>query len=89
VSNTSIGQDVRRGGRKLTQEEFEARLRVAPEKIKWVGGIFVSDRQRLIVLGMLQETLGVDAAVRFGDLEVWEAAVAARRASERSGQGAR
>ena len=85
MANTPIGQDVRRQGRRLTHEEFEARLNVAPEKIEWVGGIFTSDRERIAVLGMLLEVLGTDAAVRFGPLDAWEAAVAARRAAEQRG----
>jgi hypothetical protein len=34
-----------------------------------VDGIFASDRERLIVLGMLLENLGIDKVVRFGRLE--------------------
>ena len=36
----------------------------------------VSDRQRLIVLAMLLENLGIDKVVRFGRLEDWKAAIA-------------
>jgi hypothetical protein len=41
-----------------------------------VDGIFASDRQRLIVLGMLLENLGIDRAIRYGKLEDWKAAIA-------------
>jgi hypothetical protein len=41
-----------------------------------VDGIFASDRQRLIVLGMLLENLGIDRVIRFGNLEDWKAAIA-------------
>jgi hypothetical protein len=40
-----------------------------------VDGIFASDRQRLNVLGMLLENLGIDKVVRFGKLEDWKAAI--------------
>jgi hypothetical protein len=68
--------DIRREGRRWSHEEFERRLYQAPEKIEFVGGIFASDRERLNVLGMLLENLGIDQAVRFGRLEDWKAAIA-------------
>jgi hypothetical protein len=40
-----------------------------------VDGIFASDRERLIVLGMLLENLGIDKVVRFGTIEDWKAAI--------------
>jgi hypothetical protein len=68
--------DIRRKGRRWSHEEFEQRLYQAPEKIEFVDGIFASDRERLNVLGMLLENLGIDRAVRFGRLEDWKAAIA-------------
>jgi hypothetical protein len=68
--------DIRREGRRWTNEEFDQRTYVAPEKIEYVDGIFASERQRLIVLGMLLENLGIDRVVRFGRLEDWKAAIA-------------
>ena len=47
----------------------------APDKIEYVDGIFGSDRQRLIVLAMLLENLGIDRAIRIGKLEDWKAAI--------------
>jgi len=63
-------------GRLWSHEEFDQRIYQAPEKIEFVDGIFASDRQRLIVLGMLLENLGIDRAIRFGKLEDWKAAIA-------------
>ena len=40
-----------------------------------MDGIFSSNRERLIVLGMLLENLGIDRAIRFGQLEDWKAAI--------------
>ena len=68
--------DIRREGRRWSHEEFDQRIDQAPEKIEFVGGIFASDRQRLTVLGMLLENLGIDKVVRFGKLEHWKAAIA-------------
>jgi hypothetical protein len=68
--------DIRHEGRRWSHEEFEQRLYQAPEKIEYVNGILASDRQRLTVLGMLLENLGIDKVVRFGWLEDWKAAIA-------------
>lgn len=68
--------DIRREGRRWSHEEFDERVYQAPEKIEFVGGIFASERDRLIVLGMLLENLGIDEVVRFGRLEDWKAAIA-------------
>ena len=46
-----------------------------PEKIEFVNGILASEEERLIVLGMLLENLGIDRAIRFGKLEDWKAAI--------------
>jgi hypothetical protein len=68
--------NIGRAGRRWTKEELERRLYDAPEKIEFVGGIFASDAQRFIVLGMLLENLGIDTVVKFGNLEDWKAAIA-------------
>jgi hypothetical protein len=67
--------DIRREGRPWSHEEFDQRIYQAPEKIEYVDGIFASDRERLNVLGMLLENLGIDRVVRFGRLEDWKAAI--------------
>lgn len=78
-----IQWDIRRQRREWTDADFDARLAWAPEKIEFVGGIFDGDDERMIVLGMLLENLGLDAAVTgLGRLEDWEAAIAARRQAE-------
>ncbi|MGH7168687.1 MAG: PepSY domain-containing protein [Gemmataceae bacterium] len=40
-----------------------------------MGGIFAGEQQRLLVLGMLLELLGIDKVVRFGKLADWKAAI--------------
>jgi hypothetical protein len=71
-----IRWDIRREGRRWSHEEFDQRTSQAPEKVEYVDGIFGSDRERLNVLGMLLENLGIDKAVRFGRLEDWKSAIA-------------
>ncbi len=68
--------DIRREGRRWTNEEFDQRTAVASGKIEYVEGIFASERQRLLVLGMLLENLGIDRVVRVGRLEGRKAAIA-------------
>lgn len=80
-----IDWDIRRKGRRWSNEEFDQRIYQVPEKIEYVGGIFASDRQRLIVLGMLLENVGIDSAIQFGKLEDWKAAIADLEKKQRSG----
>lgn len=68
--------DIRRVGRRWTREESQQRMHQAPEKIEFVAGIFSSEKERLTVLGMLLENLGIDRAVRFGKLTDCKAAIA-------------
>ncbi len=70
--------DIRRQGRAWTGSEAPGRWALTPERIEMVGGkLFLSDDQRLAMLGLLLENVGADAAVRLGDPEVWRKAVAA------------
>jgi hypothetical protein len=80
-----IRWDIRREGRQWSEEEFDQRTDQAPEKIEYVDGIFASDRQRLVALGMLLENLGIDRAVQFGRLEDWKAAIADLEKQQGSG----
>ena len=73
-----IAWQIRREGRAWTAEEFPARanrllgvdLEISEGKLFW------SDKARLLILGMLLENLGMDAAVQLGDLSRWKEAVA-------------
>ena len=80
-----IEWDIRREGRRWSHEEFDQRIYQAPEKIEFVDGIFASDRERLNVLGMLLENLGIDKVIRFGKLEDWKAAIADLEKKQGSG----
>lgn len=67
--------DIRREGHRWTREEFERRIYQAPEKIEFVGGIFDGERQRITVLAMLLENLGIDKAVQLGNPADWKTAI--------------
>lgn len=79
--------DVGRQGRQWTGDEFERRIYQAPEKIEYVGGIFINEGQRLTVLAMLLENLGIDKAVQLGRLKDWQDAVRERELQEHSDNG--
>ena len=73
---------IEREGREWKGDEFDKRIYQAPEKIEYVGGIFINARQRLTVLAMLLENLGIDKAVQLGNLEDWKAAIAELESKE-------
>jgi hypothetical protein len=68
--------DIRREGWEWRGEVFEDRIYKAPEKIEFRGGIFMDEADRLTVLAMLLENLGIDKVIRLGKPEDWKAAVA-------------
>jgi len=71
----TIHWDIRRKGRAWRSEAL-SRYELTPEKIEMVDGkLFDTDKQRLTMLALLLENLGVDAAVRLGDPSVWRDAV--------------
>jgi len=73
-----INWDIRRKGRSWTADEFESRIELTPEKLEvWHGRLLFDKRERIQLLGLLLENVGVDAAVRLGDPQVWRDAVAA------------
>jgi hypothetical protein len=74
--------DIRREGHVWSHEEFERRIYQAPEKIEYTGGIFTYADERLTVLAMLLENLGIDKAVQLGNLQNWKAAIAELESKE-------
>jgi len=81
--------DIRREPRAWQSEALQ-RYALAHEKIEMVAGkLFWSDDERLTLLGLLLENVGVDAAVRLGDPRVWRDAVAKMLAPPGPGWGSR
>ena len=73
----TIAWNIRREGRRWTGDEGFERFAHTPEKIEMIDGrLFWDDDQRLIMLGLLLENVGADAAVRLGNPAVWREAVA-------------
>ena len=55
-------------------DEAEARWNLRPEKLKlWEGRLLFEEEERILLLGLLLENVGADAAVRLGDPNVWRA----------------
>jgi hypothetical protein len=74
-----VDWDIRREGRAWGGDEAMQRLDLTPEKFAMIEGrLFWDEEERLLLLGLLLENVGVDAAVRLGDPNVWRAAVATR-----------
>ena len=72
-----IRWDIRRAGRAWGGDEALQRYNLTPEKFEmYEGKLFWSDEQRVTLLALLLENVGVDRAVRLGDPNVWRAAVA-------------
>jgi hypothetical protein len=72
----SISWDIRREPRAWGSEALQ-RYELTPEKIELIDGkLLWDDEERLMLLGLLLENLGLDAAVRLGEPAVWRAAVA-------------
>jgi hypothetical protein len=79
VSSTPPGGwNIQREGRSWNREEWQSRRELCPEKIEMIQlKLFWSDEERIAMLGLLLENLGVDSAVRLGDPKVWRDAIAA------------
>ena len=69
--------NIQRQGRKWTREEVEQKYhKLCPEKIELIEGkMFWSDEQRLNMLALLLENVGMDAAVSLGDPKLWKQAI--------------
>lgn len=77
VDPYDIDWDIRRDGRAWEGKEARLRWALTPEKIELIDAkVFYDDQQRLKMLGLLLENVGVDKVVRLGGPRVWREAVA-------------
>ena len=69
--------NIQRQGRKWSRTEVEQKYhKLCPEKIELIEGkMFWTDEQRLNMLALLLENVGMDAAVGLGDPELWKQAI--------------
>ena len=72
-----IKWDIQRAGHAWRGVEARERYNLTPEKFEMdAGKLFWTDDERVTLLALLLENVGVDRAVRLGDPKVWKAAVA-------------
>jgi hypothetical protein len=68
--------DIRRAGRAWRGDEAHERFRLTPEKFEmYKGQLFWSAEERVALLALLLENVGVDRAVKLGDPAIWRAAI--------------
>lgn len=74
---TDVDWNIGRGGRSWSAEEFLSRIELAPEKIEAIDGkLYWDDNERMVMLGLLLEGLGIDKAIRLGAPQLWREAIA-------------
>ncbi len=74
---SGVAWDIRREGCAWRGQEARARYELTPEKIEMSEGrLFWTDEERLAMLGLLLENVGIDRAIRLGDPRLWRDAVA-------------
>jgi hypothetical protein len=72
-----VAWDIRRQGRAWSGDEAWARWELTPEKFEMIDGkAFWDENARRLLLGLLLENVGIDAAIRLGDPRVWKEAIA-------------
>lgn len=69
--------NIQRRGRKWSREEIKEKYHeLCPEKLELIEGkMFWTDEQRLNMLALLLENVGMDAAVSLGDPTLWKQAI--------------
>ena len=74
---TGMEFNIQRQGRKWSRAEVEQKYhKLCPEEIELIEGkMFWNDEQRLNMLALLLENVGMDAAVRLGDPTLWKQAI--------------
>ena len=72
---SEIAWRIGRQGRAWRAEARE-RYELSPEKIEMTQGkLFWSERDRLVMVGLLLENVGIDKVIRLGDPSIWREAV--------------
>ena len=76
-NGVGVNFDIHREARTWSAEEALPRYDLTPEKIELIAGkLFCTEEERLIMLGLLLENVGIDQAIRLGNLQVWREALA-------------
>ncbi len=68
--------NIGRRGRIWSDDECMPRYSMAPEKIELINGqLFWSEEERLTMLALLLENVGIDNAISLGDSNIWREAI--------------
>jgi hypothetical protein len=73
---------IERQGRKWSKEEIQSRYHsgVCPEKIELIEGkLFCTEEERLNMLALLLENVGIDKALTLADPALWQEALDASK----------
>jgi len=70
--------DIRREGRAWSRDEMRSRLALTPEHFEvFDGKMLFTEENRLDLLGVVLEQVGIDAALRLVPKELWREALEA------------
>lgn len=78
----AVPWDIQRESRAWNKTEIEIKYNRCLQEIKEEmtdGKLYWCDATRMVMLGLLLENLGIDKAIRLGDLELWEQALENRK----------
>ena len=80
----AVPWDIRRESRAWDKPEIEIKYFRCLQEIKEMteGKLYWCDATRMVMLGLRLENLRIDKAIRLGDLELWEQALANRKQQE-------
>jgi hypothetical protein len=71
-----VNWNIQRTGRAWTGDQAIQRHDLAPRKVELIEGkLFWSEEERLTMLALLLENVGVDKAIRLGSPAVWKEAI--------------
>ena len=71
-----IKWDIRREGHKWNGEESFQKFNLTPEKLEMHRGkLYWSDEERITMLALLLENVGIDEALKLGDIKIWQEAI--------------
>jgi hypothetical protein len=73
---SKIKWDIRHEGHSWSGEEAMQRYELTPEKIEMYNGkLFWNDDERLNMLALLLENIGIDRTVQLGESNIWREAI--------------
>jgi hypothetical protein len=72
--------DIHRQGQPITRQQYYSLPHAPLELLD--GYLYACQEYRITLLGALLQNVGLEAAVRLGDLAVWKEAIAAREREE-------